>query len=145
MFRDRMLQLRQTAWSARCFAEFREALRAVGVSADAISLEKVHGILMAGGPEFAGGVCRCRPPLRTIYYAAAASGARPDPLLTISQWADKYRKLFAEGIGGTGPVAHGSHAVPAGDHGLPLGRPRPSSEWCFMKGAQIGGTECGNN
>src|SRR5450755_3671205 len=28
-----------------------------------------------------------------IYGAAAAAGARPDPLLTISQWADRYRWL----------------------------------------------------
>ncbi len=28
-----------------------------------------------------------------IYDAAAAAGARPDPLLTISQWADRYRWL----------------------------------------------------
>ena len=26
-----------------------------------------------------------------LYGAAAAAGARPDPLLTVSQWADKYR------------------------------------------------------
>ena len=28
-----------------------------------------------------------------IYAAAAAAGVRPDPLLTISQWADRYRWL----------------------------------------------------
>ena len=30
-----------------------------------------------------------------IYAAAAAAGARPDPLLTISQWADRYRCALA--------------------------------------------------
>ena len=28
-----------------------------------------------------------------IYALAAADGARPDPLLTISEWADSYRTL----------------------------------------------------
>jgi len=46
MFRDRMLNTPDRVVGA-LVAEFREALRAVGVSADAISLDKVHGILMA--------------------------------------------------------------------------------------------------
>ena len=46
MFRDRMLNTPDRVVGA-LLAEFREALRAVGVSADAIGLEKVHGILMA--------------------------------------------------------------------------------------------------
>ena len=32
-------------------------------------------------------------PTEATLRAAAAAGARPDPLLTISQWADKYRTL----------------------------------------------------
>jgi hypothetical protein len=28
-----------------------------------------------------------------VYSAAASAGARPDPLLTISEWADQYRTL----------------------------------------------------
>ena len=46
MFRDRMLNTPDRVVGA-LLAEFREALRAAGVNADTISLEKVHGILMA--------------------------------------------------------------------------------------------------
>ena len=28
-----------------------------------------------------------------IYIEASAAGARPDPLLTVSEWADRYRIL----------------------------------------------------
>jgi len=43
------------------------------------------------------------PTAEDIYYAAAASGARPDPLLTISQWADKHRKLSQRASAEAGP------------------------------------------
>src|SRR5947207_14831019 len=38
-----------------------------------------------------------------IYAAAAASGARPDPLLTISEWADRYRALSQRASAEPGP------------------------------------------
>jgi phage terminase large subunit GpA-like protein len=38
-----------------------------------------------------------------IYAAAAASGARPDPLLTISEWADQYRILSTRASAEPGP------------------------------------------
>ena len=43
------------------------------------------------------------PTAEEIYYAAAAAGARPDPLLTISQWADQYRKLSQRASAEPGP------------------------------------------
>jgi hypothetical protein len=46
MFRDQMLNLPDRVVGA-VLAELREALRAAGLSPDAVSLEKVHGILMA--------------------------------------------------------------------------------------------------
>lgn len=54
-----------------------------------------------------------------IYALAAAEGARPDPLLTISEWADAYRTLSQRASAEAG-VAHRSHAIPPRDHGLPL-------------------------
>ena len=39
------------------------------------------------------------PTAEEIYSAAAAAGARPDPMLTISQWADKYRAALAARVG----------------------------------------------
>ncbi len=79
-----------------------------------------------------------------ILRAAAAAGARPDPLLTISQWADKYRFLSQR--------ASAEHGEWRTDR-TPYLREimdclSPSSHIervVFMKGAQIGGTECGNN
>jgi len=38
-----------------------------------------------------------------IYAAAAAAGARPDPLLTISQWADRFRMLSQRASAEPGP------------------------------------------
>lgn len=46
MFRDRVLNMPDRVVGA-LLAEFREALRARGISPEEISLEKVHGILMA--------------------------------------------------------------------------------------------------
>lgn len=46
MFRDRLLNMPDRVVGA-LLAEFREALRAVNIDAEAVRLEKVHGILMA--------------------------------------------------------------------------------------------------
>ena len=78
-----------------------------------------------------------------IYAAAAAAGARPDPLLTLSQWADRYRWLS--------PRASAEHGHWRSER-TPYLREimdclSPSSlieRVAFMKGAQIGGTECVN-
>ena len=43
------------------------------------------------------------PTAEEIYSAAAAAGMRPDPLLTISQWADKYRTLSQRAAAEPGP------------------------------------------
>jgi hypothetical protein len=45
MFRDRLLNMPDRVVGA-LLAEFREALRALGVNVEMVSLEKVHGILM---------------------------------------------------------------------------------------------------
>jgi hypothetical protein len=46
MFRDRLLNMPDRVVGA-LLAEFREVLRALGVNVETVSLEKVHGILMA--------------------------------------------------------------------------------------------------
>ena len=43
------------------------------------------------------------PTAEEIYSAAAAAGVRPDPLLTISQWADKHRTLSQRASAEPGP------------------------------------------
>ena len=79
-----------------------------------------------------------------IYGAAAAAGARPDPLLTISRWADRYRWLSQRAS-----AEHGrwrTERTPYLCEIMDCLSPSSSIERAaFMKGAQIGGTECGNN
>jgi phage terminase large subunit GpA-like protein len=79
-----------------------------------------------------------------IYGAAAAAGARPDPLLTISQWADRYRWLSQRAS-----AEHGrwrTERTPYLREIMDCLSPSSLIERvAFMKGAQIGGTECGNN
>lgn len=84
------------------------------------------------------------PTAEEIYYAAATAGARPDPLLTISQWADKYRKLSQRASAEPGPWR--TDRTPYLREIMDCLSPSSTVERVvFMKGAQIGGTECGNN
>src|SRR5512135_658083 len=79
-----------------------------------------------------------------IYSAAATAGARPDPLLTISQWADKYRTLSQRASAEPGPWR--TDRTPYLREIMDCLSPSSTVERVvFMKGAQIGGTECGNN
>jgi phage terminase large subunit GpA-like protein len=79
-----------------------------------------------------------------IYSAAAAAGARQDPLLTISQWADRYRWLSqrASAEHGCWRTERTPYLREIMDCLSPMS---PIERTVFMKGAQIGGTECGNN
>jgi phage terminase large subunit GpA-like protein len=84
------------------------------------------------------------PTAEEIYSAAAAAGMRPDPLLTISQWADKYRKLSQRASAEPGPWR--TDRTPYLREIMDCLSPSsPTERTAFMKGAQIGGTECGNN
>ena len=79
-----------------------------------------------------------------IVGAAAAAGARPDPLLTISQWADKYRALSQRAS--SEPGQWRTDRTPYLREIMDCLSPMSGIERVvFMKGAQIGGTECGNN
>src|SRR5579885_2542072 len=76
--------------------------------------------------------------------AAAAAGARPDPFLTISKWADKYRTLSQRASSEPGPWR--TDRTPYLREIMDCLSPSsPMERVIFMKGAQIGGTECGNN
>ena len=84
------------------------------------------------------------PTAEEIYSAAAAAGARPDPMLTISQWADKYRALSQRASAEPGPWR--TERTPYLREIMDCLSPSsPIERTVFMKGAQIGGTECGNN
>ena len=79
-----------------------------------------------------------------IYAASAAAGARPDPLLTISQWADKYRMLSQRAS--AEPGAWRTDRTPYLREIMDCLSPSsPIERTVFMKGAQIGATESANN
>src|ERR1017187_5742071 len=79
-----------------------------------------------------------------IYSHAAAEGARPDPLLTVSEWADSYRTLSQRASAEPGPWR--TDRTPYLREIMDCLSPSsPIETVVLMKGAQIGGTECGNN
>src|SRR5512146_826438 len=83
-------------------------------------------------------------PTEEIYSAAARAGARPDPLLTISQWADKYRILSQRASAEPGPWR--TERTPYLREIMDCLSPSsPVERVVFMKAAQIGATESGNN
>jgi phage terminase large subunit GpA-like protein len=79
-----------------------------------------------------------------IYALAAADGARPDPLLTISKWSDTYRTLSQRASAEPGPWR--TERTPYLREIMDCLSPSsPVETVVLMKGAQIGATECGNN
>ncbi|MBI2818134.1 MAG: phage terminase large subunit family protein [Acidobacteria bacterium] len=79
-----------------------------------------------------------------MYSAAAAAGARPDPLLSISEWADQYRVLSTRASAEPGPWR--TARTPYLREIMDCLSPSSTIERVvFMKGAQLGATECGNN
>src|SRR5580700_9763032 len=79
-----------------------------------------------------------------IYSRAAAEGALPDPLLTVSEWADSYRTLSQRASAEPGPWR--TDRTPYLREIMDCLSPSSVVETVvLMKGAQIGGTECGNN
>ncbi|PIR25616.1 MAG: phage tail protein [Deltaproteobacteria bacterium CG_4_10_14_0_2_um_filter_43_8] len=80
----------------------------------------------------------------SVHDLAFFSGIEPDPELTVSEWADKYRKLSqkASSEPGTWRTARTPYLREIMDELSPYSS---SKEIVFMKGAQIGGTEAGNN
>lgn len=79
-----------------------------------------------------------------IYKKADLEGWKPDPILTVSEWADKYRVLSqkASAEPGQWSTDRTPYLREIMDN---LSTSSPIQEIVFMKGSQIGGTECGNN
>jgi phage terminase large subunit GpA-like protein len=76
--------------------------------------------------------------------SAFALGLRPDPLLTVSEWADRYRMLTQKAS--AEPGRWRTSRTPYLREIMDCLSPRSKVESVvFMKGAQVGGTECGNN
>src|SRR5215469_3331075 len=84
------------------------------------------------------------PTADDIYGKAAADGARPDPILTVSAWADQYRVLSQRASAEPGPWRT-SRTPYLREIMDALSPSSPYERVVFQKGAQIGGTECGNN
>src|SRR3990170_5030155 len=82
--------------------------------------------------------------VKEICRTAAAAGMRPDPLLTVSEWADEYRILSTRASAEPGPwrTARTPYLREIMDC---LSPSSPVERVVFMKGAQVGATECGNN
>src|SRR5215831_34213 len=73
-----------------------------------------------------------------VYGNAARAGARPDPLLTVSEWADRYRMLSQRASGEPGPWR--TDRTPYLREIMDCLSPSsPIERVVFMKGAQIGG------
>ena len=79
-----------------------------------------------------------------LFYEAAAAGLRPDPLVTVSEWADEHRLLSPRASSEPGPwrTARTPYLREVMDSLSPSSR---YERVVFMKGAQIGATEAGNN
>lgn len=73
-----------------------------------------------------------------------SKGLRPDPLLAVSEWADRYRMLSPKSAAEPGKwrTSRTPYLKEIMDH---LSPGSPVQRVVFMKGAQVGGTECGNN
>ena len=82
--------------------------------------------------------------VREVCRAAAVAGLRPDPLLTVSEWADQYRVLSTRASAEPGPWR--TSRTPYLQQIMDCLSPSSTIERVvFMKGAQVGSTECGNN
>lgn len=73
-----------------------------------------------------------------------AEGLKPDPILTVSQWADKHRYLSQVSAAEPGRwrTARTPYLKEIMDN---LSSTSPIQEIVYQKGTQVGGTECGNN
>lgn len=79
-----------------------------------------------------------------VYQEAFRAGLRPDPVLTVSAWADAHRILPQRAASEPGPwrTSRTPYLREIMDR---LSPSDPAQVVVFMKGAQIGGTEAGNN
>jgi len=79
-----------------------------------------------------------------LIWETARGAIRPDPLLTVSEWADKHR--FLSQRASAEPGAWRTERTPYLREIMDcLSATSPVEKTVFMKGAQVGGTEAGNN
>lgn len=79
-----------------------------------------------------------------VYSFPFWSGLKPDPLLTVSEWADRHRMLSSKAS--AEPGKWNTDRTPYLREIMDcLSSNSNIEEIIFMKGAQVGGTECGNN
>lgn len=80
----------------------------------------------------------------TAYEIGFWDGLRPEPIMTVSQWADRYRYLVqkASAEPGKWKTSRTPYLREIMDC---LSTTSPIEEVIFMKGSQIGGSETGNN
>src|SRR5690606_28134342 len=78
------------------------------------------------------------------FYRGRGLGLKPDSLLSVSEWADRHRILSQKAASEPGPwrTTRTPYLREIMDC---LSASSPVQRVVFMKGAQIGGTECGNN
>ncbi len=75
---------------------------------------------------------------------ATSAGIRPDPILSVSEWSDRHRMLSQKSSAEAGKWR--TSRTPYLKEIMECLSPRSKVEKViFMKGAQIGGSECGNN
>lgn len=79
-----------------------------------------------------------------IFINAAQEAIKPLPILSVSEWADKHRILSGKASAEPGPWRT-SRTPFLKEIMNKLSTDDPTEEIVFMKGAQVGGTECGNN
>lgn len=76
--------------------------------------------------------------------AAWRAGLKPEPLLSVSEWAETNRMLSSKGSAEPGPWRNGRTPYLAEIMDC-LSPSHPAQRVVFMKGAQVGATESGNN
>ncbi len=72
------------------------------------------------------------------------AGLAPDPSLTVSQWADRHRVLSSRSASEAGPYRTSRTPYMRGIMDA-LSPRNPVQRVVFMKAAQVGATEAGNN
>src|SRR5262245_19224554 len=81
---------------------------------------------------------------RSLVESGANDGLRPEPALTVSEWADQHRVLSGKAASEAGPWR--TDRTPyLRDIMDALSATSPVQRIVFMKGAQIGATEAGIN
>jgi phage terminase large subunit GpA-like protein len=80
----------------------------------------------------------------TIVAEAWAAGLAPEPNLSVSEWAEEHRILAGQAAAEPGPWRN--ERTPYLREIMDLLSPRsPVHTVVFMKGSQVGATECRNN